>query len=407
MMPQEERNLFSQPKKRAYGLMVFYLIIMIALSVVLIIILPPWLKQLRSFATETANTPNLPTFASVSPAIMEAGLLSDQQKQVASIADVPKQGGWINSEPLNFPALAASGHYVLIYFWSAEVAASNRANRQVEAWWKAYRAHGLVVIGVHTPKYTVDSNPAVVLAAVKAQGLTFPILLDGQGSLAKTFNNYSWPGWQVMDSRGNIILSAKGEGRYADAEWLVRKDLAADGWRMPNTLSTQAALIPSRSSITPDLYLGASFIRRQFGNGLLPPVGKTALFTMPSAQDTDSLYLDGVWKSTADYMENQSPASISVDYFASTVYLTLASASGKPLQVLVVLDGQPVPKTVAGPDLVYIDGQSYMWVSAPRVYMPLLENQAARQHQLTLKVAPRLDVYAFSFARFDNAKGIN
>lgn len=400
-MPQEERSLFHQPKKKSYGLPLFYLLVILGLAGLLTFILPPWIKQLQTFAEASADTQTLPTIVTAPTPKIEPGILSDQQTQVSSIAQVPSQGGWINTEPLDLPALAASGHYVLIYFWSAEVPASYRANRQVEAWWNAYKDHGLIVIGVHTPKYGVDSNPKVVLDAVKAQGLTFPILLDGKGAIAKTFNNYSWPGWQVMNPQGNIILTSKGEGRYADAETMVRTNLANQGWRLPTQLVADKTLIPSRNVVTPDLYLGASFVRRQLGNGVLPPVGKSVNYILPSTQDTDSVYLDGTWKGAADYLESQSPAAISVDYFASTVYLTLASATHQPVPVLVLLDGQPVPQALAGPDLIYQNGQSYLMVNEAKVYLPLIEHRLPAQHNLVLKTNQGLRAYALGFARFD------
>lgn len=399
-MPKEERALFYQPKKKHYGLFLFYIVVIAALTGTLVVILPPWLKQIHQYANAAKEAPKLPTPADLPLAKMAPGILSDEQTEVKSITQVPKQGGWINSEPLNIPGLAARGYFVLIYFWSAEVPASNRANKQVEAWWKAYKDHGLIVVGVHTPKYGVDTSPQVVLDAVQKQGLTFPVLLDGKGFIAKSFNNYSWPGWQVMDPQGNIFLSAKGEGRYAQAEEQVRKALKTKGWQLPNQLAANMSLIPSRDVTTPDLYLGGGFVRRQLGNGMLPLPGKSASFVLPNMQDADSVYLDGTWKGNNDFLESQSHAVISIDYFASTVYATLASASGKAIQVLVLLDGQPVPSALAGPDLIYQHGQSYMIVDVARVYQPLLERAPAARHEIMLKTGPGLRAYEFSFARF-------
>lgn len=397
-MAKQERTLFYQPKKKTGKIWLVYFVLMIGLGIALALLLPPWFKQLQAYSDELKQEETVIPNVQAPTGIISPLLLANQEGRVSDIKQVPAQGGWINSEPLNLPALAASGHYVLIYFWSAAMPQSYRANQQVQAWWDAYRNSGLLVVGVHTPKYQVDTKPGVVLAAVKQQGLTFPVLLDAHGQIARAFNQSIWPTWQLMDPHGQMILRVKGEVEYKAIEKLIRSRLVDDGWKVPPQMVTQTQLEPTRDLTTPDLYLGLTKMRRQLGNGLLPPAGKVASYTLPLTQDLDSVYLDGAWKGGADALRSQSQGTILVNYVGSAIYLTMGSSEGSPLTVTVLLDGKPVPNNLAGPDLQSQQGQSSLVVTDPRVYVPLKAGLPAERHTLTLLVPPSLDVYELSFA---------
>jgi glutathione peroxidase-family protein len=48
----------------------------------------------------------------------------------------------------------------------------------VQSWYDKYRDHGLVVIGVHSPEFAFEKEPANVQHATAVLGVTYPVALD-------------------------------------------------------------------------------------------------------------------------------------------------------------------------------------------------------------------------------------
>ena len=74
-----------------------------------------------------------------------------------------------STRPATLPLNAASlnGKVVLVDFWAYSCINCQRAIPHVEAWYKAYKADGLEVIGVHTPEYAFEHVASNVAAGAK------------------------------------------------------------------------------------------------------------------------------------------------------------------------------------------------------------------------------------------------
>ena len=79
---------------------------------------------------------------------------------------------WIGSEPLSPAALR--GHVVLVNFWTLTCINWLRQEPYVRAWAQAYRADGLVVLGVHTPEFSFEHDVERVRRAVADAGDRLP-----------------------------------------------------------------------------------------------------------------------------------------------------------------------------------------------------------------------------------------
>jgi thiol-disulfide isomerase/thioredoxin len=78
---------------------------------------------------------------------------------VLSRVHIPSLGGateWLNSEPLSPAGLR--GRVVLVNFWTLTCINWLRQEPYVRAWSRAYRDHGLIVIGVHTPEFSFEHD---------------------------------------------------------------------------------------------------------------------------------------------------------------------------------------------------------------------------------------------------------
>ena len=80
--------------------------------------------------------------------------------------------GWLNSPPLTESDLR--GKVVLTNFWTYTCINWLRQLPYVRAWADKYSAHGLLVIGVHTPEFTFEQLDNVRWA-VKDMTISYPV----------------------------------------------------------------------------------------------------------------------------------------------------------------------------------------------------------------------------------------
>src|SRR4029077_9507732 len=93
-----------------------------------------------------------------------------------SIPDLMLASGWINSPPLTSTALR--GHVVLLDVWTYSCINCLRTLPYVRAWSDHYANDGLVVIGVHSPEFAFERDPANVARAVRDLDVRYPVALD-------------------------------------------------------------------------------------------------------------------------------------------------------------------------------------------------------------------------------------
>jgi thiol-disulfide isomerase/thioredoxin len=77
----------------------------------------------------------------------------------------------------------------------------------------------LVVIGVHSPKFEHEKDPAAVAAAVERYGVTHPVLDDPELEMWQQYAAKAWPTLCVVDPEGYVVATMAGEGH---AEGLTR-----------------------------------------------------------------------------------------------------------------------------------------------------------------------------------------
>ncbi len=87
---------------------------------------------------------------------------------------------WLNSTPLSSKSLR--GKVVLVNFWTYSCINSLRELPYIRAWAAKYKDAGLVVIGVHSPEFGFEQDPANVKNAVADLKIVFPVPIDSHRS---------------------------------------------------------------------------------------------------------------------------------------------------------------------------------------------------------------------------------
>ena len=134
---------------------------------------------------------------------------------------------WLNSPPLTADQL--KGKVVLVDFWTYSCINCLRTLPYVRAWAEKYADRGLMVIGVHTPEFAFEKDPANVKKAVADLGIKYPVALDNTYTIWNAFNNDAWPAHYLIDAKGRIREHHFGEGNYAETEQNIQALLKKAG----------------------------------------------------------------------------------------------------------------------------------------------------------------------------------
>ena len=132
--------------------------------------------------------------------------------------------GWLNTsgnKPLRLQELR--GKVVLVEFWTFACYNCKNVLPHVKRWHERYQKQGLVVIGVHTPELSFERSEQNVRKAMQEQGITFPVVLDNDFATWKRYDNHYWPAIYLIDSKGQIVYLAIGEGNYERTETRIQQ----------------------------------------------------------------------------------------------------------------------------------------------------------------------------------------
>jgi cytochrome c biogenesis protein CcdA/thiol-disulfide isomerase/thioredoxin len=283
-----------------------------------------------------------------------------------------------NGEPLTLKELR--GKVVLVDFWTYTCINCIRTQPYIKSWHERYKDKGLVIVGVHTPEFPFERKANNVQDAIKQAGITYPVAQDNEYETWNAYSNEYWPAHYLIDAKGRVRATHFGEGEYERTEAQIRALLAEAGTgALGQKAKAAGAVKRSNEELTHETYLGAS--RAQgFVNGTI--TGGAQNFGAPPTELPKSTFAySGRWQ-----INDQSATALAADsridanFRARRVYLVLGSP-GPARAVSVELDGRPL-KTVK--------------VREQKLYT-LVNLDAVENHRLTLRVAPGISGFAFTF----------
>jgi thiol-disulfide isomerase/thioredoxin len=285
-------------------------------------------------------------------------------------------GTWLNTgQGAALSANSLRGKVILVDFWAYSCINCQRAIPHVEAWYDAYKAAGLEVVGVHAPEYAFERVPGNVASGTRRLGITYPVALDNDYTTWNNFGNTSWPAEYLVDANGEIRHVAIGEGDYANTESLLRKLLATAHPNAPLPSRTQVAdTTPMSAAQTLETYLGAERANA-FSGGVLRTGDHTYAF--PDSVPADEFALSGTWSVGAESLTARNDAAIALNFVADTVYLDVGGTG----TVTATLDGNTTTYPVSG---------------APDIY-PIVHGDHQLGGVLRVTLSPGLRAYSFTF----------
>jgi len=103
------------------------------------------------------------------------------------------------------------GKVVLVAFWSIYCHVCRQEMPKLDSIYKKYKDKGLEVIGMNIDRESVGG----IQGAVKEDGLSFPILLDGEKKAMKAYQARAVPTAFILDRNGIIVDKVVGTYQWS------------------------------------------------------------------------------------------------------------------------------------------------------------------------------------------------
>ena len=308
---------------------------------------------------------------------------------------------WYNSDPVSLRALR--GYVVLLDFWDYTSVYCARTLPYVQEWHRKYREFGLVVIGVHTPRFQFGKKPEEVEQAIRERGIEYPVVMDNEALIWTAYASRDWPTKFLIDKDGFIRYRHQGEGAYEQLERAIQMLLSEAGVRGELPELTEPFRDTDRSGAvcfrqTSEIQLG--YLRGTIGNveGFSPE--STVGYTDPGVYLPERFYVHGSWRNQRECLQFQGNEEgyVTFRYEALEVNAVLSAAENERSEFIVEQDDMMLNEENKGDDiLLTAQGTSVLTVTRPRMYS-IIKNKEFGSHLVRLRTtSSQVSVYSFSF----------
>lgn len=162
------------------------------------------------------------------------------------VPELTPNDGWLNSDtPLRFSD-ELKGHVVILDFWTHCCINCMHIFPDLDYLEEKYKNDPVVVIGVHSAKFSSEGERRSVRNAVERYAIKHPVVIDRGMAIWSKFGVNSWPTFVVIDTRGRFFGVTSGEGNRTVLDRAVEKLLQQgkdDGTLAPKRLT----LAPGKS----------------------------------------------------------------------------------------------------------------------------------------------------------------
>jgi thiol-disulfide isomerase/thioredoxin len=287
---------------------------------------------------------------------------------------------WLNSEPLTAGGLR--GRVVAVDFWTYSCVNWLRTLPYVRAWAERYRDRGLVVVGVHAPEFGFEQDLDNVRRAATELGVRYPVVIDNDFTIWRSFENHYWPALYLVDGEGRLRFHHFGEGAYEESERAIQELLGVHEETVRVEAGGLAEAADWSTLGSPETYVGHARAERR------------------SHQGADRLALNG-WALGGRWTVSEEAAVldeaggwIAYRFRARDLNLVLAPPPGAAVGFELLLDGRP-PGDAHGID---VDAGGAGAVDEPRMYQLVRQPGAVAERTFEIRfLGSGVRAYVFTF----------
>ena len=306
---------------------------------------------------------------------------------------------WINSAPLTPETLR--GKVVVVDFWTFTCVNWLRTLPYVRAWAAKYGDKGLVVVGVHSPEFSVEKNLDNVRRAVKEMRIDYPVAVDTDFAVWRAVDNAYWPALYVVDAQGRVRFHHFGEGEYERSERVIQELLVEAG--AAGVGRELVAVDPRGTEVAADwseVRSGESYVGYEKAEGFASPGGiardAPRAYSIPAKLERNRWALSGEWIVGKEILAlRKANGRIAYRFHARDLNLVMGGpAGGGPVRYRVLLDGHP-PGPAHGTD---VDDQGNGMVSEPRLYQLIRQPKPIEDRLFEIEFLDRgAEAFVFTF----------
>ncbi len=117
------------------------------------------------------------------------------------------------------------GKVIVLNFWATWCAPCLEEMPAFEKLYRRYRSQGLTVLAVSLDK----GNISKVKGFVDTNNLTFPVLIDSDGTAEKLYPSFTIPFTYVIDKEGRVAARVDGAKNWASSETFAALDILIKG----------------------------------------------------------------------------------------------------------------------------------------------------------------------------------
>ena len=309
---------------------------------------------------------------------------------------------WFNSEPV--PISALRGRVILLDFWDYTCNSSLRALPYVKEWYRRYNPYGLIVVGVHTPKFPFGKNPKHVQPSIERLGIEYPVVMENESMIWSRYNKRTWPTKHLIDKDGFVRCVVAGEGNYGAMEQALQSLLHTSGVTEELPLLMEPAREADRTGAvsyraTPELFAG--YLRGSIGNveGYSPE--SIVEYADPKLYLDGRFYLAGNWLNDRHGLRLQEVSGegqIIVSYQGLEVNAVFNNEGGEEYEIVIRQDDQYLAGENKGDDVqIDAEGRSTVLIAEPKMY-GVVRNKEFGEHTLRLSARSNAcGLYSFTF----------
>ncbi|HVO05005.1 MAG TPA: cytochrome c biogenesis protein DipZ [Candidatus Cybelea sp.] len=347
----------------------------------------------------TGDTAMTGAMTGSSGAMMSSASASESEPAGITLDALKGADAWLNGAPLD--AAALKGKVVLVDFWTYSCINCLRSLPYIRAWAEKYKDQGLVVIGVHTPEFAFEREPENVETATKDLGIDYPVAIDNDYKVWRSFSNQYWPAHYFFGADGKLRYHHFGEGEYEQSELVIQGLLAArNGKVTANDLVKVSATGEQAAADMADVHSPETYVGFEKTENFASPEDllqdETRTYSAPNALALNNWALAGSWTEGAEFATLQKPGGrIVFRFHARDLHLVLGpGADGKPVRFRVTVDGA-APGDAHGSD---IDADGNGTVTAQKLYQLVRQPHGVADHTFAIEfLDPGVQAYSFTF----------
>lgn len=315
----------------------------------------------------------------------------------SEIPSLDRATQWLNSPPLTPETLR--GKIVIVDFWTFTCINWMRTFPYLRAWSAKY-GDKLVIVGAHTPEFSIERELDNVRREAKRLGVTYPIAVDTEYGVWNAFSNNYWPALYPFDAQGELRYRHFGEGAYHETEKVIQQLLEESGTKVDRKLVTPdiRAIEEPADELnlrSPETYVGIDRTEH-FSSPGGAARDRQLTYRIPEKLGVNRWALSGDWTVGGEIAASNNPGGrVAFRFHASDVNVVMAPASRTtPVKFRVSLDGKP-PGANHGGD---VDNQGIGALNEPRLYQLIRQRDSIGDGQFEIEfLEPGAKVFSFTF----------